>query len=200
MQLIPDVRFTLQIMVATAPQKSSAKARILQASILLFARMPFSETSLRDIAAEAKVDVVYVHRAFGSKSEIFRQALEATAALDEVFTPDGNPAGLIDRITERAFLRDPQCIRDVEPLHLVLQSSSCSEARSILNDFVTTSIARPLADAFGQKDIGRAMFAVSILNGFITMRTVLGNPGLLAMSKEDLKAMLTRALFNAMLT
>ncbi len=32
------------------------------------------------------------------------------------------------------------------------------------------------------------------------MRTVLGNPGLLAMSKEDLKAMLTRALFNAMLT
>lgn len=126
MQLIPDVRFTLQIMVATAPQKSSAKARILQASILLFARMPFSETSLRDIAAEAKVDVAYVHRAFGSKSEIFRQALEATAALDEVFTPDGNPAGLIDRITERAFLRDPQCIRDVEPLHLVLQSSSCS--------------------------------------------------------------------------
>ena len=97
-------------------------------------------------------------------------------------------------------MRDPQCIRDVEPLHLVLQSSSCSEARSILNDFVTTSIARPLADAFGQKDIGRAMFAVSILNGFITMRTVLGNPGLLAMSKEDLKAMLTRALFNAMLT
>ena len=63
--------------IARAPvQTTSGKERILNAAMLLFARMPYSDTSLRDIAA-AEVDVAYVHRAFGSKAEIFRHALLA---------------------------------------------------------------------------------------------------------------------------
>ena len=50
--------------------------------MLLFARMPYCDTSLRDIAAAAEVDVAYVHRSFGSKAEIFRHALAALDPLD----------------------------------------------------------------------------------------------------------------------
>ncbi|MGL4263414.1 MAG: TetR/AcrR family transcriptional regulator, partial [Afipia sp.] len=59
--------------------RQSGKERISNAAMLLFARMPYCDTSLRDIAAAAEVDVAYVHRSFGSKAEIFRHAL---AALD----------------------------------------------------------------------------------------------------------------------
>lgn len=52
--------------------------------MLLFARMPYCDTSLRDIAAAAEVDVAYVHRSFGSKAEIFRHALAALDPLDDI--------------------------------------------------------------------------------------------------------------------
>ena len=64
------------------PGQATGKERILASAMLLFARMPYSDTSLRDIAAAAGVDVAYVHRAFGSKAEIFRQALLALAPAD----------------------------------------------------------------------------------------------------------------------
>ena len=73
--------------IARAPvQTTSGKERILNAAMLLFARMPYSDTSLRDIAAAAEVDVAYVHRAFGSKAEIFRHALLALGPIDDIAT------------------------------------------------------------------------------------------------------------------
>ncbi len=166
--------------------------------MLLFARRPLSETSLRDIAAEAQVDVAYVHRAFGSKAEIFRQALNAVAPLDEIFAHPADPDSVIERLAERTFLRDPLRVEDVEPLHLIIRSCVCSEARSILDGFIEASLARPLADSFGHEDLGRAMFAVSILSGFATMRLVVGNSTLRSMPRDTLKTMLTKALHEAM--
>lgn len=176
----------------------SAKARILQAGLLLFARMPFSETSLRDIASEAQVDVAYVHRAFGSKAEIFRQALNGLADLDGIFVPGSSPDIVIDRICDQAFLRDPKSFADVQPLHLVMQSCACSEARHIIDSFVTTRIAWPLARAFGQEDNRHAMLAVSLLCGFVTMRVVIGSADLQRVEVAQMKAMLANAMRAAM--
>ncbi len=52
------------------------------AAMLLFARQSFAETSLREIVAEAQADVAYAHRAFGSKTEIFQQALHGLRVVD----------------------------------------------------------------------------------------------------------------------
>lgn len=178
----------------------SAKTRILRAAMLLFARQPFSETSLRDIATEAQVDVAYVHRAFGSKIEIFRQALHELHVVD----PQGDqgepmdPDHLIERISEVALLRNPRRVEEVEPLHLIIRSCASSEAREILASFLATHFARPLAAAFGQEDIGRAMFAISLMTGFVTMRVAVGHPALLAMPETELKEMLAKALHGVM--
>ena len=185
---------------ARSTRRESAKARILRAAMLLFARQPFSETSLRDIAAEAQVDVAYVHRAFGSKIEIFQQALHELHVVDPE-TDHGapmDPDHLIERISELALLRNPLRVEEVEPLHLIIRSCACSEARDILADFMETHFARPLAAAFGQEDIGRAMFAISLMSGFVTMRVALGNPALLAMPEAELKEMLAKTLHGVM--
>ena len=102
--------------IARAPvQTTSGKERILNAAMLLFARMPYSDTSLRDIAAAAEVDVAYVHRAFGSKAEIFRHALLALEPIDDIATGQPDGATMIRRICNLAFLRNPRKLEDVRP-------------------------------------------------------------------------------------
>lgn len=180
--------------------KMSAKGRILRAAMLLFAQQPFSETSLRDIAAKAQVDVAYVHRAFGSKIEIFRHALHGLHVVDPQGTqviPMGSDQ-FIERISELALLRNPRRVEEVEPLHLIIRSCACSEARDILSSFMETHFARPLAAAFGQEDISRAMFAISLMSGFVTMRVAVGHPALLAVPATELKTMLAKALHGVM--
>lgn len=185
---------------APPPQKTSAKTRIVHAAMLIFARQPFSETSLREIAAEAQVDVAYVHRVFGSKIEIFRQALHGLHVVDAQGNQGAplDPDQLIARICELALLRNPRRIEEVEPLHLIIRSCACSEARGILAEFIETHFARPLAAGFAQKDIGPAMFAISLMSGFVTMRVALGHPALLAMPDAELKAMLAKVLHAVM--
>lgn len=176
----------------SAPRRPPAKQRILQAAIQIFARQPLSETSLRDIATEAQVDVAYVHRTFGSKAEIFLQALNSLHTVD--LQPPATPDQLVDRICELAVLRDPQRPEDVRPLHLIIQSCSCSEAREILSSFIESRYARPLAAGFGQAAIGPAMVAISLMTGFVMLRVVLGEPTLQAMPETELKAAMARAL------
>lgn len=178
------------------PRAAPAKERILRAAMLLFARQPFSDTSLRDIAAEARVDVAYVHRAYGSKAEIFRQALHSLHVID--LSAPMTPDEMIGRICDLALLRDPRREEDVRPLHLIIQSSTCREAREILAEFIATRYARPLAAGFGQQDSGRAMFAVSLMTGFVTLRVVLGEPTLRDMPEAELRALLARALHTVM--
>ena len=177
--------------------RQSGKERILNAAMLLFARMPYCDTSLRDIAAAAEVDVAYVHRSFGSKAEIFRHALAALDPLDDIMVAtDGR--SMISRLCDLAFLRDPRIQEDVRPLHLLIQSSLCSEARDIIAQFIDTSLALPLSKAFGFENPGRAHFALSLLSGFVTHRAVMGPANFPGIPEADQRRMLETALTNAM--
>ena len=177
--------------------RESGKERILNAAMLLFARMPYCDTSLRDIAAAAEVDVAYVHRSFGSKAEIFRHALAALDPLDDIMVAtDGR--SMISRLCDLAFLRDPRIQEDVRPLHLLIQSSLCSEARDIIAQFIDTSLALPLSKAFGFENPGRAHFALSLLSGFVTHRAVMGPANFPGIPEADQRRMLETALTNAM--
>lgn len=52
---------------ALARKGSATRDRILNAAILRFARSSYESVGLRDIAADAGVDVAYVHRLFWFK-------------------------------------------------------------------------------------------------------------------------------------
>jgi AcrR family transcriptional regulator len=181
-----------------APGNTTGKERILTSAMLLFTRMPYSDTSLRDIAAAAGVDVAYVHRSFGSKAEIFRQALLTLGPLDDIAAPQSDGPAMIRRLCNLAFVCCPQKLEDVRPLHLLVQSSLCSEAHNIITEFIDASLALPLSRAFGHLDSGRAHFAISLLSGFVTHRAILEPQGLLAIPEADQRRMLETALMNAM--
>ena len=177
--------------------RQSGKERISNAAMLLFARMPYCDTSLRDIAAAAEVDVAYVHRSFGSKAEIFRQALLALDPLDDIVVASADGRSMISRLCDLAFLHDPRILEDVRPLHLLIQSSLCSEARGIIAQFIDTSLALPLSKAFGFDNPGRAHFALSLLSGFVTHRAVMGPANFPGIPEADQRRMLETALTNA---
>jgi AcrR family transcriptional regulator len=60
----------------------ATRAAILEAAKMLFARVGYDHTSLRDIAVESNADAALVKRYFGGKEALFKAALEAS------FRPD----------------------------------------------------------------------------------------------------------------
>lgn len=189
---------TSSTQAANTSDRMSGKERILNASMLLFAQTPYSTTSLRDIAAAADVNVAYVHRAFGSKAEIFRQALQAATSLENLFIDAASGEEVIRRLCTRALLDFPKKLEDVEALHLLIQSNLCAEAREIIKQFLRESLAEPLRRAFGHDDTGRALLAISLLGGFVTNRAILGHESLQTMSETDQSLLLEAALLAVM--
>ena len=63
-------------LIVPAPE-DTVRERILKAAILRFSTHSYEETGLRDIAADVGVDMAYVHRSFGSKEKLFREAVKA---------------------------------------------------------------------------------------------------------------------------
>ena len=57
--------------------EDTTRERILKAALLRFSTHSYEETGLRDIASDVGVDMAYVHRSFGSKEKLFREAVKA---------------------------------------------------------------------------------------------------------------------------
>ncbi|TXH17031.1 MAG: TetR/AcrR family transcriptional regulator, partial [Gammaproteobacteria bacterium] len=89
---------------ALARKGSATRDRILNAAILRFARSSYESVGLRDIAADAGVDVAYVHRCFGSKERLFAESLEATMEPAKLFA--GPPGDIADFLAKQIFARD----------------------------------------------------------------------------------------------
>ncbi|WP_372023681.1 TetR/AcrR family transcriptional regulator [Tistrella mobilis] len=168
-------------------QRSSAatRQRILRAAMIRFARHPYEETKLRDIATDAEIDVAMVHRAFGSKEQLFievvRAAVQARTTIEEQTDPP-----------EQAFAReifDPLLDRTfglVDPMDIMVQSLSSAQAAPILRDFILEDVIDPIAarTADVQRDAGRppltsetinerAALAAACMTGIVLFRQVL---------------------------
>jgi len=157
---------------ALARKGSATRDRILNAAILRFARSSYESVGLRDIAADAGVDVPYVHRCFGSKERLFAESLEATMEPAKLFA--GPPGDIADFLAKQIFARDGGRGRNtVGPLDIIIRSLSSVEASGVLREFTRDNIIRPLARTIGQKTDTRAAVIASLLAGIGILRNVL---------------------------
>ncbi len=79
------------------------RQKLLDAATQAFWDAGYSNTSLRQIAQAAEVDVALVSRYFGSKLGLFTAALEAGFAWPELHDPDIDPvAAIIAKFTDPA--------------------------------------------------------------------------------------------------
>lgn len=120
------------------------RQRILETAVLRFSRHSYAETTLRDIATDVGVDVALVHRAFGSKEELFLQAVSST--IDDNFqqaaqAPD--PGLAMTALFVRSRL-DPPCGK-IDPLDIVKHSLNSDRASPTLRKFAEQDFLQPLA-------------------------------------------------------
>ncbi len=168
-----------------------ARERILNAAILRFAHHAFAETSLRDIAAEAGVDVAYVHRSFGSKTGLFREALNAT--LHRRGGTTSSAADPVSWLCDQIVTGRPERSEDVLPLTLGLRSLTNTETREIVHEFIEEHFIKPAAREFGD-DTYRASMVVALLTGLAIFRLTLSMPPLLDTPEPRLRASIKAAI------
>ncbi|SFJ59014.1 transcriptional regulator, TetR family [Bosea sp. OK403] len=172
---------------------SLTRQRILEAAILRFSRSSYEATTLRDIAADVGIDVALVHRSFGSKEELFRQA--ARVALDDGFqraveAPDLGAAMAAHFLQPRL----DQALKMVDPLDIVTHSLSSDRANPILRELVQQDFILPLTQRLGCGDELQAALAIACLAGIALLRDVLCIGVLRDASKDQICPMIEKLM------
>jgi AcrR family transcriptional regulator len=143
----------------------SARSRFLQES--------YENVGLRDIAADAGVDVALVSRYFGSKEELFKEVLRS--GREDKLPVEVGAADLPAYLTCMVLQHDREEDRaHVERLMIILRSASSPKAAEIVRDALRTDVLAPLAALLGGAHTEvRASLAVAVLMGATILRTIM---------------------------
>lgn len=167
------------------PRNAAAtKAAILSAARARFLRHGYDGVGLRDVAADAAVNVALVHRYYGSKEALFE------AAVREDFSPgallDGDRAALGERLA-RAVLGKDAAGGALDPFVTLLRSATSEPAATLLRDGIDAGFVRPLAAWLGGEDAeARAALVAAALSGLALSRFVVRDPALVAADPDVL--------------
>ena len=177
--------------------KVTTRDRVLNAAVLRFSSHSYEQTGLRDIAADVGIDVSYVHRCFGSKEQLFAEAVEATIQPARLLT--GAAGDLPGTLAKHIFARDAAHARDeVGPLDIIIRSLSSPEASRVLRDFMLNDFITPLANKLDQPAARRAALIAAFLAGVGILRNVLGVAPLLEAEGGGLESLIAKALEDMM--
>jgi AcrR family transcriptional regulator len=136
-----------------AERRLATRARILDSARTLFAERGFERTTVRAVAAAARVDPSLVMQHFGTKRDLFAQAVQAAPTSPEAADPDalveqllttldiklgGLPDGTL--ATLRSMLTDPDAAeharramgRQIDALAATLPAPEDAELRAAL--------------------------------------------------------------------
>lgn len=156
-----------------APRARNAAATrqsILEAARRRFVDEGYDGASLREIAAEVGVDVALVSRYFGSKDELFQEALTCEAPPDELLT--GELATFGERVA-RMVIADPLAPGKFDNLLMILRSVSSSRAAEVIRRCGEDTFYGPLAAQIGGEDRAvRARLVAALITGFAVLRAI----------------------------
>jgi AcrR family transcriptional regulator len=168
------------------------RRRILEAARGVFAEVGYERATIRGIASAADVDKSSVIQYFGTKQNLFREAVHWTVPIDQVVadTP-GQTAENMARGAMAAWAANPN-----SPMAVLLRASMTSEdAAEILRTHITSRITPALAETIHAPDARlRAALAGAVMVGIATQRYLLQIPDLCDVDVEDIVRLVTPAL------
>lgn len=174
---------------------AATRRALIAAATELFSREGYDQVGVRAIAARAGVNQALLNRYFGSKAGLF------AAVVSELFSDvswfGGGRASFGLQVSSYLFAK-PQGA--VDPLALILRSSTHPEAATIVRDTLDKAIVQPLATWLGAEEAtARAGAIVSVLTGVSVMRVMLGSrsmTGEAASAQADLVGRLLQAIVD----
>lgn len=171
--------------------ESDARERILAAAVEEFAAAGYDAATIRGIAARAGVDPALVHHHFGTKADLFGEAVHAPMrpdlALPEILEGDR------DRVGERIvrYLLETWEKPDVRKRGVVLLRAAIGNRLTtpLLTEFLSRELLSRLARALEVEDASlRASLVASQVAGLLIARFVLRLPALAEASVDELVA------------
>lgn len=181
------------------PKSAAATSEtILEAARLRFLQESYESVGLRDIAADAGVDVALVSRYFGSKEELFRRVLGVGGKED--LLPAGVSDAEIAAFMARLHLEQGGLdgTEHLEKLLIILRSASSPTASQLVREALESDILRPFAERLrGPDPEVRGCMAMAVWMGVTIMRTIMSVEPMCERSGE-IEARLRR-LFEAAL-
>ena len=168
-----------------APRKGQrTRRRILDAARGVFAAKGYERATIRAIAAAASVDKSSVIQYFGTKEQLFREAVAWTIPIDRLLAADlGETADNMTRGILAAWAAEEN-----SPMSVLLRASMTSDiAAQVLRTNVTAQAVDSVAARIDAPDARlRAAVAAAMLMGIASQRYVLRMPDLSAADTEDI--------------
>lgn len=169
--------------MATQRPRNAAQtqADILAAARRRFATDGYEPTTLRAIAADVGVDAALVTRYFGSKQDLFATATEFRIDLPDLSAADQDD--IADMLLPRYFAvwEDDQSF-----LALLRAAGTSRVAAETLNQTLATHVAPTLRTATPDHERQRIALTDAFVIGLAMTRSVLANPPIAALSREEL--------------
>jgi len=181
--------------ITAAPSRRPTREAILDAAVELFLERGYSGASVREIAAVAEVDPALVIRHFGSKEDLFLEAIRVHP--DRTPVLDG-PIETLGRRMVEAMLAPDDEVRSV--FIALLRASDSDGVSSRLRQAHEETFVEPLRSRLAGPDADlRARLAASVVGGLLYSLWVVGDRELAA---ADRAAVIERyaPLLQALLT
>lgn len=169
--------------------ESGARERILQAAVEEFGEHGYDPATIRGIAARAGVDSALVHHYFGTKADLFAEAVGAPMRPD--LDVPAMLAGPRDRLGEQIvrYVLEAWERPDVRKRGVVLMRSALGNrlATPLLAAFLSRELIGRIAAELGTPDAElRAGLVASQVAGILVARHVLKLPAVAAASVDEL--------------
>jgi AcrR family transcriptional regulator len=178
------------------PRNAAAtRAAILESAIRCFARAGYDGVGVRDIAGDAGVTAMMENRYFGSKEQLFAEAVEVSFAPPAVIGTDA--ATLAHDAAAALVARTNVGAEPLNPFLIMLRSVSNPRAVEIVRDAIERHVGRRLAGQLPEPGRGiRTEAMLATIAGVLLMRQVIDTRALRDADPDQLVELL-EAVFTA---
>lgn len=186
-----------------APRRRNAattRDAILASARRAFAEAGYEGAGVRKIAAGAGVTAMLVNRYFGSKEQLFAEAIAATMATPTILIEENLQASNLGETIAATLVAITRANdTPLEGFQIMLRSASSKRAAEIGREQIEKGHQRVLTTALGG-DLApqRAALVLSIVAGFQVMRQMIGLSAL-ADAKPEVLAKLLGPIFQQLI-
>ena len=191
-----ETRSSLPGRLGRRPGPASSRQAVLTAARARFAQDGFAGTTIRHIAAEARVDPSQVIQFFGSKDRLFAAVMAVPAsALERFDTAFEGPDEQLGERVVRAYLGAWEgSAEEREPLLAMLRGAIVNEqAAAELRAFIQSRLLHGMGNR-GDAAMLRAGLVASMLIGISVSRQIIGTPVLAAAEMDTIVTMVGPAI------
>lgn len=169
------------------PGPTATPEAIRAAARRQFSELGYDRATIRSIAAEAGVDPALVVHHFGSKQQLFLEAVQLPFPVEALVERivEGPRSQVGERVIRfvLAVLDDPEARARWEGM--IRAAASEPEAARVLRDVLSAKVFGPLAERLGGDDAAlRASLSGSQIVGFVMARLVVGVEPLASLDDE----------------